>query len=514
MTLDLEDVLMQIYNGVDPDNAIGNVLDQRVAINGIQRQGATNTVTPITIVTSTSVNLYGLDQTDQPAYTVADSANNLWNLQVTQLGVGAGTNVFNFQSAVPGAVTTTPNTINIQATVVLGVTSVNNPTTYTSLGLNEESDLALKIRRLKSVSLGGQGWLASLYAALSNINGVTSTFIYENKTSNPIMIDPLDTIPSHTIWVIVAGSGAAADIANAIYIKRNAGAGMYGSQSYVINQVTGGPFTVNWDNVQTVNIFVSFTATSLNGTTAPGISAIRTNLPIIFTPGVNEEVNINGLATLVQEIDPNTLVTNAGFSTGTIQILTLSGVAASGSFKINYNGVNSSTIQWNDSATTIQTVLRTLTSDITLTVTGSATSSPITVTFTSTTNVLSLLYVTSNSLMTVAPAAITFTYNEGYTNTLTPSSKKYQFVITSSDVIIVPMIVSPSGPTVAPLGTITFSGLGGYGPVVYALSINNSGGSINVSTGVYVAGSTPLVTDQVRVTDALGNTSTTNITVS
>jgi hypothetical protein len=52
----------------DPDNAVGVVLDQRVAINGIQRQAGTYTVTPITVVTSQSVNLYGLDQDVQPVY--------------------------------------------------------------------------------------------------------------------------------------------------------------------------------------------------------------------------------------------------------------------------------------------------------------------------------------------------------------------------------------------------------------------------------------------------------------
>src|SRR5208283_4347750 len=110
----------------NPQNAIGNVLAQRVAINGIMPLAGTYTVTPITIVTSTSVNLYGLDQTAQPVYTSADSSGNQWQLMTTQLGVAAGTNVFNFQAAIPGATITIPNTITVQVTIVLGVTSVNN----------------------------------------------------------------------------------------------------------------------------------------------------------------------------------------------------------------------------------------------------------------------------------------------------------------------------------------------------------------------------------------------------
>src|ERR1019366_9465288 len=48
--LDNADLMVTIYNGFDPDNAVGVVLDQRVALNGIERQGGTYTLTPITVV--------------------------------------------------------------------------------------------------------------------------------------------------------------------------------------------------------------------------------------------------------------------------------------------------------------------------------------------------------------------------------------------------------------------------------------------------------------------------------
>jgi uncharacterized phage protein gp47/JayE len=309
--LDVEDLLVQVYNMFDPDNAVGVVLDQRVTINGLQRQAGTYTVTPITVVNSQSVNLYGLDQTAQPVYTVSDNAGNLWVLQDTQLGLAAGTHSFSFQAATPGAQLTIPNTITTQVTIVLGVTTVNNPTTYTTLGVNEESDAVLKVRRQQSVSLSSQGYLAGLLAALLNVEGVDSAFVYENDTS----VTDGDGVPGHTIWVIVSGSATDADIAQAIYSKRNAGAGMFGDQSYVITQIDSTLFTVYWDTVVVQPIFIAFTATSLDGITAPNIGAIRSGLVLSFTPGVNAEVNINQLATLVQEIDSNTLVTNAGFST-------------------------------------------------------------------------------------------------------------------------------------------------------------------------------------------------------
>lgn len=503
--VDVLNLITQVYNSFSPDFAIGAVLDQRVAINGIQRQAGTFTVTPITIVTSTSVNLYGLDQTAQQVYTVSDSAGNLWELETTQLGVAAGTNVFSFQAASPGAVTTTPNTITVQVTIVLGVTSVNNPTTYTTLGENEESDAALRIRRQISVSLASQGYLQGLLAALENINGVTSAYVYENVTGST----DGNNVPGHSIWVITAGTGAPASIAQAIYTKRNAGCGMKGSQSFVITQVDGTLFTVLWDDVVTVNLFIRFTATSLNGVNPPNIQIIRAGLPTGFVPTVFEEVNINALATEVQILDPNTLVTNAGFSTGQTQILTLSGVAASGTFEINYNGNTSAAIDWNDSIGTIQTKVQAVTGLTAALVTGSIASQTLTFNLTALTNVAALIYVVSNTLMTSAPAAITFAYNQGYTNTLTPSSKQYQFVVSSPDIIILPIVILPTSATVAPLGTQQFAAYGGYGAYTWSLSINNSGGSINSSSGLYTAGSTGLVADTVQVVDAFGVATTT-----
>lgn len=414
--LDLQDLLMQIYNMFDPDNAIGVILDQRVSINGIQREAGTFTVTPVTLVINQALNLYGLDQDAQQIYTVADGEGNQWKLIDSVNVPGPGTYVYNFQSAVPGAVLTVPNTINVPVTIVLGVETINNPTAALSVGINEESDAVLKVRRQKSVSLASQGYLQGLLAALENINGVTSAFVYENNSSST----DGDGVPSHSIWVIVAGTADPAQIAQAIYTKRNAGCGMFGAISYTITQVDGTPFIVKWDDVEAENLFISFTASSIDGINPPNIAAIRAQLPTLFVPGVFQTVNVNTLATLVQQIDPNTLVTSAGFST-----------SATGPF----------------------------------------------------------------------------------TNTLSPTAKNFQFVVSSANIIITPMIMSPSSATVAALGTKTFVGLGGYGTLTYSLSVNNSGGSINSTTGVYTAGSTSGVQDTVHVVDSQSHTANAVVTV-
>lgn len=412
--LDLSDLLTQIYNQFDPDNAVGRVLDQRVAINGIQRQAGTHTTTNIVVTTDRSLNLYGIDQAANSIFRVADNQGNQWEL-LESVALDAGATTLAFQAVDPGAVLSVPNTITIPVTIVLGVVSVNNPTTYTTLGINEETDYALKIRRQKSVSLSSQGYLQGLLAALENITGVVSAFVYENVTGST----DGDGIPSHSIWVIVSGAASPTAIANAIYTKRNAGCGMKGDETFNIAQADGSVFTIRWDFVTAEDLFIKFTASSLDGTNPPNIEAIRSGLVTSFVPGVYQKVNINELATLVQAIDSNTLVTNSGFST-----------SSGGS----------------------------------------------------------------------------------YTSTLTPSAKDKQFSVAEANIIILPIILNPTAPTVAGTESIQFSALGGYGSYTFTIHTDVSGGSINATTGEYTAGSTP-GTDVVRVTDGLGNYTDVNVTV-
>lgn len=514
--LDQQDLAVQIYNSFDPDNAIGVVLDQRVTINGIQRQAATYTETDITVVLSTSVNLYGLDgetpgslrDDGNEVYTVSDNAGNRWQLKTSQIGVGAGTFSYEFIAAIPGAQLTIPNTITVQVTVVLGVTSVNNPSTYTALGENEESDAALRLRRQKAVSLASQGYLRGLLAALENVTGVTSAFVYENTSD---AVDG-DGVPGHSIWVIVAGNGADADIAQAIYTKRNAGCGMKGDITYNVLQVDGTSFTIKWDEVQTRTVFIRFTVSPIDGVTPVGVQLVRDGVSESLIPSVNQRLNVNEVATLAQTADPNALVTLAGISLGTVQTLTLSGVAASGAFKINYMGVQSAAINWDDAIGVIQTKVQAVTGLGAALVTGSIASQSLVINLAALGDVEALIYVEDNTLQTIAPAAITFTFDAAYTNTITPPSKANQLVVTEANVIVLAVSLLPASSAVAAAGSVQFVAAGGYGAFTYSISVNNSGGSIDANTGAYTAGGVS-GTDTVRAVDKLGNAATATVTV-
>jgi uncharacterized phage protein gp47/JayE len=309
-SLDMQDFLVNMVNSFNPDAAIGVLLDQRVAINGIQRQAGTFTITPISVTVSTALTLVGLDQDATNPYTVSDNVGNKWLLQTTQNIVGAGTFSFNFRAQNPGQVTTIPNTITVPVTVVIGVTAVNNPTTYSTLGQNEESDATLRIRRQEAVQMPSQGFQVGSQAALGNVPNVTYAKVYENKKD----ITDADGIPPHCMWAVVGGTGAPAAIANAVYVERTEGCNMRGAQTYNIVQADGTLFTVQWDNVEPETLYIQFVAESIDGINPPKLAQILADLPGVFTPGIGEEVNVTALGTAIQKIDPNCLVSNAGFA--------------------------------------------------------------------------------------------------------------------------------------------------------------------------------------------------------
>jgi uncharacterized protein (TIGR03382 family) len=79
---------------------------------------------------------------------------------------------------------------------------------------------------------------------------------------------------------------------------------------------------------------------------------------------------------------------------------------------------------------------------------------------------------------------------------------------------VTPLSIQPASLSVPPRGQTTLTASGGSGGgYTWALVTNASGGTINASTGAYTAGATGSVTDVVKVTDSLSNTTTRNVSV-
>lgn len=297
--IDIRELLLQLYNSFDPDTASGRVLDERCAINNVYRKNGTRTTVNITIVTDRAVHLDGASEDFQSGYTIQDNAGTKFVLS-NSVDLPAGTNTdIEFQSQEIGAVETTPNTITTPVTVVLGVVSVTNPTAGTT-GVNEETDAQLKIRRRQSLSIGATGYLNGLQASLSQLEGMVDVKVYENVTDTTA-----DTIPPHSIWVVVDG-GTAEDIADTIYKKRSAGCGMKGSQTYTILTPSGQNFIAKWDNKITKALSIKFNIQKTLATATFDTGVIAQHISDNLSFGIGEGANTSDITTLAQQaIDAN-----------------------------------------------------------------------------------------------------------------------------------------------------------------------------------------------------------------
>lgn len=254
--IDVRGLISQLYNSFNPDNTQGALLDQRCALNNVYRKAGTFTTVNVSITTNSTVTLQGLDanynSVDATGYTIQDDAGNRFILANTQT-LSAGTTNVLFRAEQMGEVIVLPNTITTPVTIVLGVVSVNNPTSASFVGSDEETDADLKIRRRQSVALGSFGYLNGLQGVLLQLSGVVDAKVYENDTD----VTDENGIPAHSIWVVMDG-GNADEIANAIYSKKTPGCGMKGDIIYNITTPASMTFTAKWDESETRPLYIKF----------------------------------------------------------------------------------------------------------------------------------------------------------------------------------------------------------------------------------------------------------------
>lgn len=313
---DILELLMAVYNTFSVDASFGIYLDQRVALNGISRRAGTYTVTEVSVVVASALNLIGVDEleTDPNAtvYTLSDDAGNNYQLLESISLPSANTYTLNFRASDVGDIQPIPNTITNQVTVVLGVTSVNNPSPATSIGVNEETDAELKVRHTKSFYLAATGPADAIEAALLNIPDVTDAFIFENTTNSPV-----SGAGAHSIWAIVEG-GTDAEIGNAIYSKKAPGCGMTGGESYVVTRPNGTNFTALFDRSLNEDLYIKFTINPK----VPGLSfdtdAIKDELVTALQYKLNQSPNIGDIIIAMEAIEPRSYQTELGVSSNGI----------------------------------------------------------------------------------------------------------------------------------------------------------------------------------------------------
>jgi uncharacterized phage protein gp47/JayE len=229
--LDVGELIQSTFLSFFLENATGIALDYAAQRKGLSRKAGAYSQVVIDITVDRSLTLDGLDgdisNLNGTGYTVKDTAGNRWILTTTS-NLNIGTTALFFRSATLGTNTADPNTLTIPETIVVGVTSVNNPASQISIGTSEENDTQLRARVKASAANNASINASALYSQLFNLSDVTDVKVSDNSSSGT----DANGTPPHTVWAIVEG-GLDNDIATVIS-KNTSGGGTRGAVSVII----------------------------------------------------------------------------------------------------------------------------------------------------------------------------------------------------------------------------------------------------------------------------------------
>lgn len=171
--------------------------------------------------------------------------------------------------------------------IVVGITTV--VTTEKSVGgTNEESDLELLTRFMKSHSINNFDDRAGVEAQVLSIDDVYQAVVYENFTGQT----DFRGVPAHSINVVVDG-GADEDIAKAILKKKKGGCGLFGKEESEVF-IDGATRKAYFDRAKNKEINVAVTVKRITPLTDIDQNAIKNSLSALKF-GIGEDVYANNL---------------------------------------------------------------------------------------------------------------------------------------------------------------------------------------------------------------------------
>jgi uncharacterized phage protein gp47/JayE len=288
LELDAQAFALALYNQFDPDFATGESLNKIIKWSGVTRQPASRSQVDITVTVDRVLDL-------PDGYAVSDDLDQTWiTTALTSCTVGA--NTVTFVSEDFGAVEAEAGTITVPVDIIIGVVSVTNAAAAT-VGVDEESDGALRIRRNNSLSTPATSTVGGLYAAIGNLPGVTDLAVYENTADTT---DVTRDLSAHSIWCIVEG-GVASDIIETIAKNKTGGAGIKGSVLGTYTETLTKPdgttidlaHDMAFDRPTEIPIYITLTVEGLNGA-AVNVTAIKAALAALDL-GIAETLSASSL---------------------------------------------------------------------------------------------------------------------------------------------------------------------------------------------------------------------------
>lgn len=247
-----------LANQINPNIAGGVFLDAIMALTGMQRTPATQTVV-------SNVDLTGVAGTVIPQGTQAKTAaGDLFaTVSLVTLDI-SGEATVNFASVEYGAIPCAISALDTIVTNVLGWETVTNATAGV-LGTSTQSDQAARALRVNTLAFQGVALPVAITSALYAVEGVTSLFFQENIDASTQTINDISMI-GHSIYVCVNG-GADEDVAAALLENKSSGAAWNGDTTVsVVEPASGQTYAVKFDRPEVVGVLIRVTTSNGNAT--------------------------------------------------------------------------------------------------------------------------------------------------------------------------------------------------------------------------------------------------------
>jgi hypothetical protein len=241
-----------LANQINPNIAGGVFLDAILALTGMQRTPATQTLVK-------GVTLNGVPGTVIPEGAQAKTAVGDIFATLSPVTLAAnGQATVDFVSVAFGPIPCLASALNIPVTNVLGWETVNNSVAGV-VGTTTQSDIGARALRSNTLAFQGVSLAESITSALFAVPGVQSLFFQENISATTQVIKDI-TMVGHSIYVCVNG-GSDLNVAAAMLENKSSGCAWNGNTSVSVTEPTSGQiYTVLFDRPAPIEIAIQVTS--------------------------------------------------------------------------------------------------------------------------------------------------------------------------------------------------------------------------------------------------------------
>ena len=303
----------ELANQINPDIAGGVFLDALMSFTGGSRRSATQS-------TISGVVFSGVPGTNIPAgsQAIASGSGQIFTTDNPYV-IGSGGSVTGSMTAVEyGPIEVPVNGLDTVASAVLGWETVTNQNAAVPGDL-EESDIAARRRRLDTLAVQSMSAAEAVVSRVLSIPEVRSMSFRENTAATTQTIDGISMV-AHSIYACVEG-GSDADVAQALYDTKTAGAGYNGSETVsVVDPYSGQTTSVKFDRPTQIPILVRVTVkqTALDAQNIVRdaiMDYVSGDLPGGMGLKVGDDVYPFEFSGAINQVQPPLIVTNIEIST-------------------------------------------------------------------------------------------------------------------------------------------------------------------------------------------------------